>query len=226
MEKISCQEKYRGKEIPEILDSLEKNSEKVKEIRDFYNKKILSLTENKKFLGGTTMSINVAKFCSEKAREGNFVGGITPYVKKSDGSVIFPFIFATHEQKEGIDYVDEKRWIFLKSNLFDLTTEIGRSFKAALDEAFAEFPAIKEKIEANKSEREKKKEREAALAKELKDHDIQENCDILDVYFKHYKDAEMPKFFEKRFTKAKTTLFKLDKEKYYQYFPSEKPVEV
>lgn len=172
------------------------------------------------------MGYNVEEFVKNSAREENYVGGLTPYVSEQ-GNLSIPFTFGKVEEKAGIKYLsrDAKEIsrdgkIFIPTALFDTTTALGRSFKAAILSAFEQAPEALKKLAEQKTAKDLEKERDEKLSKELKSLDIEDQCNVINMYLE-YKDAA-PKFLETRFNKAKSKLFKLDKEKYYQYFPAEK----
>ena len=175
------------------------------------------------------MGYNVEEFVKNCKQEENYVGGLAPYVSEA-GNLSIPFTFAKVEEKAGVKFLsrDAKEIsrdgkVFLPLALFDLTTALGRSFKAAIDSAFENAPSVIKKLEESKTAKEIEKEREEKLSKELRELEIEEQIGIINMYLEHKENA--PKFLEAKFKKAKDKLFKLDKEKYYQYFPAEKPAE-
>ena len=172
------------------------------------------------------MGYNMDEFVKNCKQEENYVGGLTPYVSEQ-GNLSIPFTFGKFEEKAGIKYlskdakeINKQSKVFLPTALFDTTTALGRSFKRAIMSAFEQAPEALKKLAEQKTAKDLEKERDEKLSRELNALDIEDQCNVINMYLEHKDTA--PKFLEARFNKAKNKLFKLDKERYYQYFPAEK----
>ena len=170
------------------------------------------------------MGFNIANLIETKTVGTDLVGGIDEYTREN-GTKTYNFVFSKVNDENGAKVLDKHR-VFIPVQFF--VGETAEAFKKALLSAFADAPAIKEKLdainaekiakqEALKAQKEKvdtlkarRLEREISSAKE-EFEDINASYDLTN-------PTMLPKSITNRIEKIKALLKEHDKEAYKALF--------